>query len=448
VIDWQAVGEAAADLLGRYLQIDTTNPPGNERAAAEFLAQALRERGFEPRLYPTVPGRANLVARLTCEQEPVAGPLLLLHHMDVVPADEAAWRHPPFSGVAREGYVYGRGALDMKGFGVMELLALDLLRRSGEPLRRDVILMAVSDEEMAGAYGAGWMVTHEWERIRPAVVWDEGGFGITGDFGPCPIFYVAVAEKQVLWPRVVARGEPGLASIPSNQSAIDRLMAALERLRSQRYPPRLTEVSAAMFKRLAEVVDFPRSLALRHVDHPLVWPLISPSLCDQPQIEAMVRNLVTVTRLRAGQKENVVPGEAEAGLDVRLLPGEDARTFVERLRRMVDDEHVTIELDEYEPPSLVSPHDGGFFATLEGVIRRHVPEALVVPMLTPGGTDSRFFRRRGVAAYGLIPVLVDQAEVSGMHGVDERISVENLRLGTHIVYDVLRRACALDGGAA
>ena len=172
MVDWQAVGREAAQLLARYVQIDTTNPPGNERPAAEFLAQALRQRGFEPRLFESGPGRANLVIRVRGGEE--RGPVLLLHHMDVVTANADDWSHDPFGGDLCDGCLYGRGALDMKGFGVMQLLALDLLRRSGRPLRRDVILMAVSDEEMEGCCGTGWMVDHHWDEIRPEVVWDEG----------------------------------------------------------------------------------------------------------------------------------------------------------------------------------------------------------------------------------------------------------------------------------
>jgi len=438
-IDWEAVGREAAQLLARYVQIDTTNPPGNERLAAEFLAQVLRQRGFEPRLYESGPGRANLVARVRGGEE--RGPLLLLHHMDVVTANAGDWSHDPFGGDLCDGCLYGRGTLDMKGFGVMQLLALDLLRRSGRPLRRDVILMAVSDEEMEGNYGTGWMVDRHWDDIRPEVVWDEGGYGVSGFVGEGCVFLVAVAEKRVLWPRLVARGEPGLASIPRGNNPVDLLARALERIRTHPQPPRLTPVSREMLKRLADAIDFPQSLLLRHVDNPLVWPLAGRALTRQPETNAMLRNLVTPTQLQAGSKENVIPGRAVAGLDVRLLPDEDVDAFLARLKRTITDDRVAIELDQRPVESSVSPFEGEFFSALERVLRREVPGCLVVPTLTPGGTDSRFFRQRGVAAYGLIPIAIDLGELNRMHGIDERISLDNLRLGTHVVYGVLQDLC-------
>jgi len=444
MIDWQAVTEDATDLLRRYVRIDTTNPPGNERPAAEFLAEVLCERGLEPRLYESAPGRANLVARVPGERTNAGserGPLLLLHHMDVVLANADAWSHDPWGGEVCDGYLYGRGALDMKCLGVMQLVALDLLRRSGRPFGRDVIFMAVADEEMEGRYGTGWMVDYHWDEIRPQVVWDEGGFGLSGLVGEGLVFYVAVAEKQVLWPRLVAHGQPGLASVPRGNNPVDRLTQALERIRAHPQPPRLTPVTRVMFKRLAEAAGFPRSVLLKHVDSPLLWPLVGRALARQPETNAMLRNLVTPTQLRAGSKENVIPGRATAGLDVRLLPDEDPDAFLEVLSRVIADDRVEIELDQLPVRSSVSPFESEFFSALERVLHCCVPGCLVVPTQTPGGTDSRFFRQRGVAAYGLIPIAIDGGELSRMHGIDERISLDNLRLGTRVVYEVLQGVC-------
>ena len=438
-MDWQAVSEEAAQLLSRYVQIDTTNPPGNERPAAEFLAQALCERGPEPRLYESGPNRANLVARVRGEGG--RGPILLLHHMDVVVADPADWSHDPFGGELCDGYLYGRGTIDMKCLGVMQLIALDLLLRSGQPLRRDVIFMAVSDEEMEGRYGTAWMIDHHWDEIQPEVVWDEGGFGLSGVIGEGLVFYVAVAEKQVLWPRLVACGEPGLGSLPRGNNPIGLLTRALERIRRHPQPPRLTPVTREMFKRLSSAVGFPQSFLLQHIDNPLIWPLAGRAVTGQPTTNAMVRNLVTPTQLNAGSKENVIPAQATAGLDVRLLPDEDPDAFLEQLGRIIADDRVQIELDEQPVRSSVSPFDSDFFSTMDRVLQRNVPDCVVVPMQTPGGTDSRFFRQRGVPAYGLIPIAIDQGELNRMHGIDERISLDNLRLGIRVVHDVLSEVC-------
>lgn len=445
--DWNAVRREAADLLGQYLRVDTTNPPGNELASAEFLAQAMRDRGLEPRLYRSAPGRANVVARVKGTGRAggagaaagIEGPVLLLHHMDVVPANRAAWSHDPFGGEVDEGYVYGRGALDMKGMGVMQLLAVERLLAAAGPPSRDIILMAVSDEECGGRFGTGYMVENHWDEIRPAVVWDEGGFGMTGVIGQAPVFYVAVAEKQVLWCRLVATGEAGLASIPRGANPIDALARAIDRLGRHPFPPRLNGVTSAMLRRLAPAAGFPLSFILRNVANPLVWPLARRALTAQPTLNAALRNLVTVTELRAGDKQNVIPARAEASLDIRLLPGEDAAAFVRELEDVIADDRVRVEVQDYPPPSIVSPYDdkAGFFAALAAQVRAAVPGAAVVPMQTPGGTDSLYFRNRGVPAYGLIPVLFDAPELDRMHGVDERLSLDNLVLGTRIIHGLL-----------
>ena len=285
------------------------------------------------------------------------------------------------------------------------------------------------------------MVDHHWDEIRPEVVWDEGGFGVSGVVGEKPVFYVAVAEKQVLWPRLVAHGEAGLGSVPRGNNPVDVLTEVLERIRTHTVRPRLTPVSKEMLKRLGRAFDFPRSFLLQHADHPLVWPLVSGMLTRNPLTNAMVRNLVTPTRLQASSKDNVIPQQAVAGLDIRLLPDEDADGFLAGLKRIIDDDRVEIELMERPIRASVSPFDSQFFSVLEETLLHHVPDCVVVPTLTPGGTDSRFFRRRGVAAYGLIPISIDEGELNRMHGIDERISLDNLRLGIQVVYDVLSKMC-------
>jgi acetylornithine deacetylase/succinyl-diaminopimelate desuccinylase-like protein len=367
--------------------------------------------------------------------------------MDVVPADRAEWRQDPFGGAIVGGYVYGRGALDMKSMGIMELLALDLLRQSGRQLGRDVIWMAVADEEMEGGCGTGWMVEHHWDEIAPAVVWDEGGFGLS-DLVPGRLaFPVAVAEKRVLWSRLVASGEPGLASVPRGKNPIDRLVRALARLAQHRFPPRLTTVTRHMFARLAEAYAWPQSMVLRHLDKRAVWAVGRHLISGSPAIDAMLRNVVTPTTLRAGSKENVIPGQAAAGLDIRLLPDEDLEAFLARLEQVIGDDAVRIEPGATPIPSSVSHPDGAFWRALAGSLQARVPESIVLPVMTPGASDSRFFRQRGVAAYGLVPIAIDEGELSGMHGIDERISIENLRLGTQVIYDVLCALCTGEGMA-
>ena len=436
----EEIGERAARLLSEYIQINTTNPPGNESQTAEFYAQQLSQRGLDPQIYHSAPSRANVVARLHGNGDGSKGPLLLLHHMDVVTADAADWSHGPFSGDIADGFVYGRGALDMKCFGIMHLMALELLREQDMAVERDIIFLAVADEEQDGVFGTGWMVDNHWDCIAPETVWDEGGFGIRGLLQDELIFYVSVAEKNGLWTKLIAHGEAGLGSIPHGNNPIDVLTTALSKLQQHSDPARLTDTSAEMLRCLGRTADFPQSFLLHHARHPLLWPLVRNALGKLPTFNAMMRNLVTPTLLRAGEKENVIPAQAEAMLDVRLLPDEDPVQFFAALEKLLGDERLRLET----PPDLSMPsvtsYQHPFFASLETGITNLVPNCQVAPMLTPGATDSRYFRRKGVPSFGLIPIIIDPVELERMHGIDERISLENLALGSQVVAEVVNRA--------
>jgi acetylornithine deacetylase/succinyl-diaminopimelate desuccinylase-like protein len=444
-IDWQSIGDEAAQLLSRYIQIDTTNPPGNERRAADFLAVLLKDRGIAHEVHESAPGRANVVARLPGEGD--GGALVLLHHMDVVPADPDPWSCAPFGGEVRDGHVWGRGAIDMKGAGIMHLLALDLLKREGGRRARDILYLAVSDEEMGGVYGTQWVLDHLDGALPIWSVWDEGGFGLrdffgpTKGFGPKPVFTVAVAEKQVLWLRLVAEGEPGHGGLPHNNNANDTLVHALHRLVDYETPLRVHQITDAMFKRIASTLPFPQSWLLRHLDTPWGLALARGTLTSDKTINAMLRNTLSLTGLHAGGKANVIPERAEAILDVRLLPGEEPDAFVASLETIVADERVQIEIMQRPEPSTVSALDHTLFQAMADATTRLVPGSVTVPMLTPGATDSAFFRRRGIDTYGMFPAIITPTDMAGLHGIDERISIENLRFGTRLVYEVLRDVC-------
>jgi acetylornithine deacetylase/succinyl-diaminopimelate desuccinylase-like protein len=331
----------------------------------------------------------------------------------------------------------------MKSMGTIQFMALKLLLQSGPPLKRDVIFMAVADEEMGGAQGAGWMVDNHWDEIRPDTVWDEGGTGMTGIVGDELIFLATVAEKQLMWLRLTAKGQAGHASLPEGDNSVYILIQALERLRAHPFPPRLTAISTEAFKRIGRGFGGLKSFVLRNVDHPLVWPLARGALTRQSFINAILCNLATPTQLSASEKTNVIPLTAQATLDVRLLPDEDPAAFIETLRRIVADERIALEIVQPAQPSRSSPFDGEgqFFATLDRTLRQHWPDSLVVPMLTTGATDSRFFRQKGVKAYGLEPIVIDRRDMPRIHGVNERISLENIRQGIHVAFDVLAAFC-------
>ena len=438
-INWDDIGEEAARILARYIRVDTTNPPGNEADAADFLGELLSAESIPSTLYSSAPGRANLLA--TLKGDGSSAPVTLLHHMDVVPAAGDGWIHDPFEGALADGHVWGRGAIDDKGLGVMHLLAMALLKRQGVRLGRDVALLAVSDEETGGDLGAAWMIDNHWERVRSEYLWDEGGVGTRGIIGSQPLVAVSVSEKRSMKVELTARGTGGHGSMAA-RAPVDRLVAALSRLHARPGPRQVGPVTREFLRAVAETQRFPASLILRHASHPLVRWLAVRRLSAIPSINAMLRDTVNVTMLQAGDSPNVAPSEARAVLDVRLLPWTDHGGFLRRLGGLLDDETIQVDATTPLPDSPPSPTDSEFFAALSSAVRRHVPDAIVSPIQTPVATDSRFFRQRGVNAYGLMPAVLTQADVDTIHGKDERISVENLALGTRIVYETLLDLCA------
>lgn len=429
-IDWQAVTDEATGLLSEYLRFDTTNPPGNEAAACAWLSELLAAEGVEHEVVSTGPGRASLLARIRGDGTGGRA-LLLLNHIDVVPAEPERWSREPFGGAVLDGYIWGRGAIDMKGMGIVQLLVLLLHRRLGLPLRRDLAFLAVADEETGGRQGIEYLDERHPALLDCAFVINEGGAGTPELFGvQRPVFQVTVAEKSPLWLRLIAHGTPGHASVPHDDNPADRLVRALARLHGWKQPLRLTPPVAAYFD------------ALHHaglIGRP--GPALREALAaDIPRMRAMQSNTLTVTTLQAGIKTNVIPSHAEATLDVRLVPGYDAEAFLNELYAQIDDPLIRIET-LFTSSTTTSPTTTELWRAIEEGAREVIEDAVVVPSVSTGFTDSRVFRRRGIPAYGFMPVLLGPDDASRTHGHDERLSIDNLRLALQIMYAVVRRAC-------
>ena len=433
-IDWDEVVREATDLLSRYLAIDTTNPPGNEEPAARFLADLLRSEGIDDITFYDASdgeskGRVSLRACLPGDGS--AKPLVLLNHTDVVPVERSGWDQEPFAGLVQDGVIWGRGAIDMKGMGVMELIALFLIRRHRIPHRRDIVFLAVADEEEGGRYGIDFLERHHPEALEAEYVINEGGWGATRMMGSeRPAFNCAVSEKGPCWLRLVADGRPGHGSVPHGDNALERLVRALQRVLEWQRPRTVVPELREYFARLHHhgfMDEEPTEEAILRLGDPL--------------IHAITTNTISLTTARAGVKHNVIPAEAEATLDCRLLPGADAEAFIEEVRRVVDDPKVRIEpVLESSTPS--SPVESELMRVIDQVAREHVEDAVVLPSVSAGFTDSRVFRQQGVTAYGFIPILLGQEEAAAMHGHNERLTIENLRLGCQILFEVVRRICA------
>jgi acetylornithine deacetylase/succinyl-diaminopimelate desuccinylase-like protein len=439
-IDWAGLETEAAGLLARYIQFDTSNPPGNEAPAVEFLAGILRQRGFEPRLIESAPGRANLITRLSTPSGATAPPCLLYTHADVVPAEAAGWSAPPFGGQLKDGFVWGRGAVDNKGLGIIFVQALTLLKQYGPPLNRDIILLIAADEETRGDAGVAWLLDHHADLIEAEYVWDEGGVGLHRSADPIPYLYqVAIAEKGALTVKLLARGRPGHAAVPGLDNPHDHLIRALSRVQRWQQPVQLNEVMAEMLGRLAPYQAFPRSRLYARARSALLWPLLRRSLAADLYFAPLIRNTINLTMLRGGHKSNVIPAEAEATLDIRLLPGEDPDTMLADLRAIINDPKVSVMAEEMPIAQPVTPSDTAFFQALSETLQALGPAGLVTPYLSPGTTDSRFFRQAGMRAYGFVPMILDAGELNRIHGVDERVSTANLRWGAQVVFETLRR---------
>ncbi len=430
-LDWDALERETVELLGEYIRIDTSNPPGNEALAARWLADLLHREGIESTAYEHAPNRASLIARLPgSDGSGDAEAVMLLNHTDVVPVEAQYWSEPPFAGLVKDGCVWGRGAQDMKGLGILELMVFLLFKRLGLPHRRDLVFFAVADEEAGSAFGIEWFAQHRPELLRARVVINEGAGGMESFMGSDrPIFSFAAAEKSPLWLWLRTEGPPGHGSMPHANNALDRLVRALFKVTEWQRPRRI----------VPEVAPFFVALAAAGVLEPIETVEAAERVArENPLVNALTLDTISLTSCTAGIKTNVIPAVCEATLDCRLLPGKPAERFIDELRAQIDDPQVQIErIFAAEGPS--SPIEGELVTVIRDVVREHMEEALVMPTVCVGFTDSRTFRRLGVPAYGFSPTLATEDERRTIHGHNERIQVESLRLGLQILLGVVRR---------
>jgi acetylornithine deacetylase/succinyl-diaminopimelate desuccinylase-like protein len=415
VPDWKAVEAEAISTIQSYVRINTSNPPGDVTKAADFLVAILEREGVPVKRYESGPGRSIVLARL--KGSGPAKPLLLLHHMDVVPTDPSRWAHNPFGAEIADGRIWGRGAFDMKGQGVIQLMAFLSLKRLNVPLNRDVILMAVPDEEVGGMLGAKWMLKEHYDELDPEYILDEGGLGSPDLFAPGKlVFGISVAEKKMLWLKLRAEGVAGHGSQPHDQNPNDRLTRALARMLSEPLPASPFAVVDTMKARVGELAVNKFNNAIQH-------------------------STISITSLRSGvgdpPKVNVIPSVAEATLDCRVLPGTSKDEWLSELRRRLGDDAIKIEIVYEGPDPVVTTQDSTFYRALEGAVKERYPDAVVTPMIVPYGTDSNDFRARGVKSYGFAPVIVPALAVASMHGDAEFLPVDVVGPAIQIVYQAL-----------
>jgi acetylornithine deacetylase/succinyl-diaminopimelate desuccinylase-like protein len=435
-IDVAALSGEVVELLREYLTIDTTNPPGDVSAAADWLEALLRSEGFEQARHGPSPDKPSVVATLGAG--PAANAFILAHHMDVVPVVPDDWSVAPFGGELRDGFIWGRGTLDMKGFGVLTLACAFALKRAGVPLRRPLRLVATADEEVGGIDGAKWLAAHRLDEVGGEFLLTEGSFAKAG---PRATYYaVQVAEKGVSTVKLTARGKAGHASSPRDDNALVRIGRALARIGDYRSPPGARELGRRW------IAAFPPAL-LGLTDGRTVADLSDDELEAQiatlsggKRIQHMLRNTFSPTMVNAGLGQNVIPPSCDAFVDCRTVPGLASGDLLAEIAAVIDDPQIELSLVK-ESVGTESPLDTELMTAVRAGVASERPDAIVVPYLTPGGTDCKHFRPKGVVCYGHIPFELEDSEVDRIHGANERVSVDNLEHGLRVLLRIVTEMC-------
>lgn len=436
-IPWASYQDEAVKLLQEYLRIDTSNPPGNELAAAEFFHRLFDAAGIPNTIFKYAPGRANIYARLKGDGS--LRPLILLNHTDVVRAEPRNWKVPPFSGEILEGEIYGRGALDMKDEGLLQAMVMLIAARERLPLKRDLVFLATADEEVDGT-GSNWMLEHHPELVRDAeYLINEGGANLIYP-GRGTIYGIGTGEKAPFWIRMTATGRGGHGSVPIADSATHRLARAMKRVADWETPVHLLPGVEEYFRRLAPLEKEPRASQFRNIREALRDRSFSEHLVRDEDYAYMLRNTVALTVMKGSDQTNVIPDTAYCELDVRLLPGQDPLAFLADLRAVVADDTIQVEpMGRFRKPNSSST-DTKLYRIIEETVRKYNPQALVVPTLNSGYTESQMYRPLGITCYGFAPIEMTPEQEASQHAANERVPVEQIRRGVKMLYEIVARA--------
>ncbi len=411
-ISWDAFQDEALNTLRALIRLDTTNPPGNERIAADYIADALGAHGLDSVIREGAPTRANLVTRIA-GADSSKGSLLLSSHTDVVPVERGGWSREPFSAEIAEGCVWGRGSIDMKSKCAMDIVLMTAIKRTGAKPDRDVILAAVADEEAGSDQGAKFLVERHPELVRAAYVLNEVG-GFTVHLGNRRFYPIQVAEKGFVTIRMKVTAAPGHGSMPRQDTAIAKISELITKIVHTPMPRKVSSLMRTTLQEMGVPIDSP-------------GPLFQP----------MLANTVSPTILRAGYKDNVIPGEASVVLDGRTLPGEDPESFMAELRAIVGPEP-TFELIKTAPPAETSP-DTPLYELIVKTVEAADPGARAIPWMIPGATDNKFYSKLGAACYGFMPVKLEPHMPFGslFHGNDERMPIDGFFWGLKVYCEVV-----------
>jgi acetylornithine deacetylase/succinyl-diaminopimelate desuccinylase-like protein len=426
--------EAEAALIA-YLRIDTTNPPGNETAGARFLQQLLAKEGIDAKLVGSNPARQSVYARISSGSNEKA--LLLLHHIDVVPAAAGEWTKPPFGGVQSGGYIWGRGALDIKSLGIAELMAVVDLKRRKVPLRRDIIYLGVADEELGGIHGCKELLeTHPELFANVGFVLNEAGYNET--IVDKVVFWgIEVQQKVPLFFRIHMKGVAGhSASPPDGGGTLVQLMRTLEAIEKIPTPYRVTPAVDRFFRIRGASKNDEKGEVLRSLRNPVDGERVERVL--PPGYRSLIHDTIAITQIHGGVCPNCLPMTATADVDIRVLDDETTDAMLAKARQAIPKD-AKLEILLAGTPVPESPSDTELFRLLAAAMKRSEPGSQVAPVVSGGTSDSRYFRARGIIAYGIAPFKVNYYDADTVHGTDERIRPgffdEGVRLMRQIVHD-------------
>jgi acetylornithine deacetylase/succinyl-diaminopimelate desuccinylase-like protein len=437
--DTTALAREAQGWLVDLVKINTTNPPGNEQQTAKYIAGVLTKEGITPEILDLTPGRSAVVARLRSSAVPdPSKALLLVAHMDVVGVDRSKWSVDPFGGVIKDGYLYGRGSIDDKSMLAANLAAFIALKRGSVHLNRDVIFLATADEEEFGEASLKILIVKYWDKLAAGFALNEGGRTVVKN-GKVQYVGVQVAEKVSVNISVTAKGKGGHASMPTKDNPVVHLAAAVEKIGDYTAPVRLTSIVRRYFEGLSGIEDDDTAKWMRVIDTPDRGDHAQRVLSDMnPMWNSMIRDTIAPTVLQAGIRPNVIPSEARAVLNVRLLPGDTIDVLINELNKLVNDPSVKLEV--MPDAGLAAPNssmENDFYALLTKVCAKEFSGAPVLPMLSTGATDSAQLRLHSVQAYGLSPFPLPTEDQARIHGDDERMPLASFAKGVDLMTRVV-----------
>ena len=439
VLDYARLRNETARLLSEYIRINTSNPPGNELATARWLQAALAREGIQGQILDTAelgPGRANFYARL--EGTGSGKAIALVHHMDVVPATRSNWSVDPFGGEIKDGYVWGRGALDMKGHGIIHLAIFIAIKRAGIPLQRDLVYIGNADEEIGGLGSRTFIERHP-ELVNDIEYVLTEGADTRVENGRTRWFGIDVGEKRTWWKKIIARGTASHGSVPLGDNPVERLVGALARVTAWQTPVRLTPAVDRFFKAQSRYETGERRAWLADAAGALRTRRGRAWILSEPERNALLRNTVTPTVLTGSDKTNSIPQLASAELDIRLLPDEDTTAFRRALEGIIADPKISLESIGDMAPRYDAPLDTEMFHAIERVAGRLLPGVPIATPVSAGASDRPYYASAGLICYGLDPWLVELKESRlSVHGNDERLSLDNIEFGLKLYAGIIQ----------